>query len=157
MLVMSGSIRAAGAVHRSESVSNVSHVTRRINNMPSYFPETPPAAILEHFSQKKDKCFHTCPTGATGFEPVSTVLETAALPLNYAPLSLDLFIIAQDEKFVNNLLEDFCEFLQQIIQFNGNSSESAVLQEKTCQKPVKKWCHKEVRSPCLYFFGTVLQ
>ena len=33
-------------------------------------------------AESKDSAFLT---GTTGFEPVSTVLETAALPLNYVP------------------------------------------------------------------------
>lgn len=30
--------------------------------------------------------------GVTGFEPVFTVLETVALPLNYTPLCLSAFV-----------------------------------------------------------------
>ena len=28
--------------------------------------------------------------GVTGFEPISTVLETAVLPLNYTPIAIDI-------------------------------------------------------------------
>ena len=34
-------------------------------------------------------------TGAVGIEPTSTVLETAVLPLNYAPIELTSDIIAR--------------------------------------------------------------
>lgn len=55
--------------------------------------------------------------GATGFEPVSTVLETAALPLNYTPMSSDLFIIPRIVPFVNKKIRDFYKFLEQKGQF----------------------------------------
>ena len=55
--------------------------------------------------------------GATGFEPVSTVLETVALPLNYTPMSSDLFMIPWIFDFVNRKVRDFCKFLEQKRQF----------------------------------------
>ena len=46
---------------------------------------------------RKDIVFSDFPatTGAVGIEPTSTVLETAVLPLNYAPIELTSDIIAR--------------------------------------------------------------
>lgn len=48
--------------------------------------------------------------GVTGFEPVFTVLETVALPLNYTPLlvigfATDSYILSYDFEFVNTFFE----------------------------------------------------
>ena len=53
------------------------------------------------YKTKKTSIMDVLETGVTGFEPVFTVLETVALPLNYTPLCLsvlatDFYILAYD-------------------------------------------------------------
>ena len=76
-------------------------------------------AVLFHCKQNKRqmKTHLSHKAGATGFEPVSTVLETVALPLNYTPMSSDSFMIAWIFDFVNRKVRDFCKFLEQKRQF----------------------------------------
>ena len=44
------------------------------------------------FTTKKTSIMDVSQAGVTGFEPVFTVLETVALPLNYTPLCLSAFV-----------------------------------------------------------------
>ena len=62
------------------------------------------------YKTKKTSIMDVFVTGVTGFEPVFTVLETVALPLNYTPLCLsafatDFYIVAYDRRFVNTFFE----------------------------------------------------
>ena len=62
------------------------------------------------YKTKKTSIMDVLETGVTGFEPVFTVLETVALPLNYTPLCLsalatDFYILAYDLGFVNTFFK----------------------------------------------------
>lgn len=43
-------------------------------------------SLVHFFTTKKTSIMDVSQAGVTGFEPVFTVLETVALPLNYSPL-----------------------------------------------------------------------
>lgn len=48
--------------------------------------------LVHFFTTKKTSIMDVSQAGVTGFEPVFTVLETVALPLNYTPLCLSAFV-----------------------------------------------------------------
>ena len=48
--------------------------------------------FIRSFTTKKTSTTDVSQAGVTGFEPVFTVLETVALPLNYTPLCLSAFV-----------------------------------------------------------------
>ena len=48
--------------------------------------------FIEILATKKTSIMDVSQAGVTGFEPVFTVLETVALPLNYTPLCLSAFV-----------------------------------------------------------------
>lgn len=49
-------------------------------------------SLVHFFTTKKTSIMDISQAGVTGFEPVFTVLETVALPLNYTPLCLSAFV-----------------------------------------------------------------
>lgn len=49
-------------------------------------------SLVHFFTTKKTSIMDVSQAGVTGFEPVFTVLETVALPLNYTPLCLSAFV-----------------------------------------------------------------
>lgn len=49
-------------------------------------------SLVHFFTTKKTSIMDISQAGVTGFEPVFTVLETVALPLNYTPLCLPAFV-----------------------------------------------------------------
>lgn len=44
------------------------------------------ASLVYFYTTKKTSIMDVSQAGVTGFEPVFTVLETVALPLNYSPM-----------------------------------------------------------------------
>ena len=50
------------------------------------------ASLVYFYTTKKTSTTDVSQAGVTGFEPVFTVLETVALPLNYTPLCLLAFV-----------------------------------------------------------------
>ena len=50
------------------------------------------ASLVYVYTTKKTSTTDVSQAGVTGFEPVFTVLETVALPLNYTPLCLSAFV-----------------------------------------------------------------
>ena len=59
------------------------------------------ASLVYFYTTKKTSTTDVSQAGVTGFEPVFTVLETVALPLNYTPLCLSALQLQK----VENLIE----------------------------------------------------
>lgn len=69
------------------------------------------ASLVYFYTTKKTSIMDVSQAGVTGFEPVFTVLETVALPLNYSPMACFIHVSSEHYESIAYLFLNCNSFL----------------------------------------------